>query len=168
MAVRQINVERFSVISTKQFGDVVSSIEGQVGHPDIRKSLGEVSSAIDEDELKRTVVTAAGPTNLLEFARFDQGEVLRKETGETGPQMLRLLIGIPLTMRKMTKHVHDARSYAPVTILIDERTDGVHISYDRMTSFLAPYEESAATEVARELDATVENVLTKAATGAAL
>ena len=71
-------------------------------------------------------------------------------------------------MRKMTKHVHDARSYAPVTILIDERTDGVHISYDRMTSFLAPYEESAATEVARELDATVENVLTKAATGAAL
>jgi len=95
MAVRQINVERFSVISTKQFGDVVSSIEGQVGHPDIRKSLGEVSSAIDEDELKRTVVAAAGPTNLLEFARFDQGEVLRKETGETGPQMLRLLIGNP-------------------------------------------------------------------------
>ncbi|HEY9503153.1 MAG TPA: DUF302 domain-containing protein [Pyrinomonadaceae bacterium] len=164
MAVRQINVERFSVISTKQFSDVVSSIEAQVGHPDIRKFLSEVSSAIDEDELKRTVDAAVGPTNLLEFARFDQGEVLRKETGEAGPQMLRLLIGNPLTMRKMAKHVHDAGSYAPVTILIDERTDGVHISYDRMTSFLAPYGESAATEVARELDATVESVLTKAAT----
>ena len=164
MAVRQINVERFSVISTKQFSDVVSSIEAQVGHPDIRKFLSEVSSAIDEDELKRTVDAAVGPTNLLEFARFDQGEVLRKETGEAGPQMLRLLIGNPLTMRKMAKHVHDAGSYAPVTILIDERTDGVHISYDRMTSFLAPYGESTATEVARELDATVESVLTKAAT----
>ena len=27
----------------------------------------------------------------------------------------------------------------PVTILIDERPDGVHLSYDRMASFLKPY-----------------------------
>jgi hypothetical protein len=52
--------------------------------------------------------------------------------------MLRLLIGNPLVMKEMAKHVPDAGSYAPVTILIDERPDGVYLSYDRMESALAP------------------------------
>ena len=164
MAVRQIKVERFSVISTKSFGDVLSGIEQQIGDPDIRKFLGEISTARSDEELERMVNAVVGPTNLMEFARFDQGEVLRKELGENGPRMLRLLVGNPLTMRKMAKHIHDAGSYAPVTILIDERPDGVHLSYDRMASFLAPYQESAAIDVAKELDTTVESVLANAAT----
>jgi len=63
----------------------------------------------------------------------------------------------------MVKHVPDAGSYAPVTILIDERANSVHLSYDRMTSFLAPYENAAALKVARDLDAKVEALLTSAA-----
>ena len=47
--------------------------------------------------------------------------------------------------------------------LIDERPDGVHLSYDRMTSFLAPYNNAAALNVARELDAKVEALLASAA-----
>jgi len=35
--------------------------------------------------------------------------------------MIRFLIGNPLIMRQMVQHVPDAGSYAPVTILIDER-----------------------------------------------
>ena len=42
-------------------------------------------------------------------------------------------------MKEMAKTVPDAASYAPVTILIDERADGVHLSYDSMASLLAPY-----------------------------
>ena len=49
--------------------------------------------------------------------------------------------------------------------LIDERTDGVHLSYDRMASFLAPYGNSEALKVARELDAKIEALLTAAAVG---
>jgi len=63
----------------------------------------------------------------------------------------------------MVKHVPDAGSYAPVTILIDERPGGVHMSYDRMASLLAPYENVEALKVARELDAKVEAMLTSAA-----
>jgi hypothetical protein len=66
-------------------------------------------------------------------------------------------------MREMVKHVPDAGSYAPVTILIDERPDGVHISYDRMSSCLAPYENAEALKVARDLDAKVEGLLSSAA-----
>jgi len=62
-------------------------------------------------------------------------------------------------MRRMAEHVPDAGSYAPVTILIDERLDGVHLSYDRMASFLATYKNEEALKVARELDAKVEGLL---------
>jgi len=50
-------------------------------------------------------------------------------------------------MKEMAKHVPDAASYAPVTILIDERSDNVHLSYDRMTRLLAPHENSDALAV---------------------
>ena len=76
---------------------------------------------------------------------------------------LRLVIGNPLVMKEMAKHVPDAGSYAPVTVLVDERTDGVHLSYDRMASFLEPYENLDALKVARELDAKVEKLLNDAA-----
>jgi len=50
-------------------------------------------------------------------------------------------------------------AYAPVTILINERTDGVHLSYDLMESLLASYGSKAALEVARELDEKIERLL---------
>jgi hypothetical protein len=68
-------------------------------------------------------------------------------------------------MKEMAKHVPDAGSYAPVTVLVDERVDGVHLSYDRMASFLAVYGNSEALAVAKELDKKVEDILSDAAGG---
>jgi len=59
----------------------------------------------------------------------------------------------------MVKHVPDAGSYAPVTVLVDERADGVRLSYDRMASFQSPYGNAAALTVARELDSKIERLL---------
>jgi uncharacterized protein (DUF302 family) len=67
-------------------------------------------------------------------------------------------------MKEMAKHVPDAGSYAPVRVLlVDERDDGVHLSYDRMTSFLSPYESPDTLKVARKLDSKVERLLNNAA-----
>ena len=88
---------------------------------------------------------------------------MRKETGRQTPKMIRFVIGNPLIMKEMAKHVPDAGSYAPVTVLVDERGDGVHLSYDRMASLLAPYGNRDALEVARDLDSKVENLLRNAA-----
>ena len=95
----------------------------------------------------------------MEFTRFDLGEILRKEQGTTAPRSLRLVAGNPLIMKQMVKHLPDAGSYAPVTMLIDERPDGVHLSYDRMASFLSPYGNSQALAVARDLDTKIETIL---------
>jgi hypothetical protein len=66
-------------------------------------------------------------------------------------------------MKQMLERSPDAGPYAPVTILVDERLDGVRLSYDRMASFLAPYGNGEALKVARDLDAKIETILTKAA-----
>ena len=97
------------------------------------------------------------------FMQLDQGAVVRKETGHETPKMIRFIIGNPLIMKEMAKNVPDAGSYALVTVLVDERADGVHLSYDRIASFLAPYAKAAALEVARDLDRKVEKILQQAA-----
>jgi uncharacterized protein (DUF302 family) len=129
----------------------------------MQRFVGRIAASKSEADLEAIVRAAVGPTDLMEFIRFDQGEVLRKELGENAPRVLRLVVGNPVTMKKMVKFVHDAGSYAPVTILIDERPDGVHLSYDRIAGFIASYGNAEALQVAQALDATVETLIEAAA-----
>lgn len=73
------------------------------------------------------------------------------------------MIGNPVIMKELVKRVPDAGSYAPVTVLVDERFDGNYLSYDRMASFLASYRNPDALKVAQDLDAKVQAMLTQAA-----
>ena len=165
MATRQVNVQRFSVTSSRGLDDVIGAIDGVVGHPNMNTFRQNITNAQTEAELERVVNAAVGSAGLMEFTRFDLGEVLRKEDGVSAPRSLRLIVGNPLIMTQMVKLTPDAGSYAPVTILVDERPDGVHLSYDTMVSFLAPYGNPGALRVARDLDEKVEALLTAAAAG---
>jgi uncharacterized protein (DUF302 family) len=163
ISTRRINVERVNVTSRKSFPDVLSKFEAAVGHPDIQEFWKHMTAAKTKVEMEKVVQSALGPSGFMEFARFDHGGVVHK--GESGDysKVFRVVIGNPLIMREMVKHVPDAGSYAPVTILINECPDGVQISYDRMASLLAPYENTAALQVAKDLDAKVEALLAAAA-----
>jgi uncharacterized protein (DUF302 family) len=160
--IRKIEVERFTLSSSKPFDEVVAALNSAVGHPDMAEFWKSTHRAQSDAELQNTIEEGLGPTGLMLFAEFDHGAVVRKGTGRATPRMIRFVIGNPLIMREMAKHVPDAGSYAPVTVLVDERADGVHLSYDRMASFLAPYKNAAALKVARDLDAKVEALLTSA------
>jgi uncharacterized protein (DUF302 family) len=162
MTTRQIQVQRFSVTSSKSFDEVVAGVDAAIGHPHIKAFSSEVATAKTYSELEEVVHRVLGPSDLMEFTRFDLGAILRKEKG-TARNSLRLVAGNPLIMKRMVEHLPDAGSYAPVTILIDERTDGVHLSYDRMASLLDPYGNEEAMKVARDLDSKVELLLTAAA-----
>src|ERR1700734_3055760 len=163
MGVQEINVQRFSVVSSKKFDDVVAKLAAGVGHPDMRAMFKNISLAKKYEEVEKIIQPGLGPTGLMEFMRFDHGEVVRKDRGEKTPRVMRFLIGNPLVMKKMVEHVPDAGSYAPTTVLVDERADGVHLSYDTMASFLEVYGNAEALKVARELDAKMEALLTVAA-----
>jgi uncharacterized protein (DUF302 family) len=159
-----VNVQRFSVISSKSFQDVLAKLDAAIGHPNMAAFRNDVGSATTFAELEALVQKVIGPAGLMEFARFDLGEVLCKKLGERVPKSVRLVIGNPLIMAQMVEHVPDAGSYAPVTILVDERPKGVHLSYDKMASFLSPYGSPEALKVAQDLDTKVETLLTTAAT----
>lgn len=160
--IRKIEVQRFSLISSKPFDQVVAVLDASIGHPDMAEFGRSTNEASSIAELKRAV-EGLSEAGLMLFMQLDHGAVVRKETGLDTPRIIRFVISNPLIMMEMVKHVPDAGSYAPVTVLVDERADGVRLSYDRMASLLAPYGNPDALEVARDLDAKVEDLLQKAA-----
>ena len=159
MSTRRFEVERVSVTSSRPFEAVVAALKDAVGRLDLVEFAKASKQAGTFAELKEVIDRNPGKTGLMLFMELDHGAVLRKETGLTTPKILRLVIGNPLVMKEMAKHVPEAGSYAPVTVLVDERGDGVHLSYDRMASLLAPYGNMDAIAVARDLDSKIENLL---------
>jgi uncharacterized protein (DUF302 family) len=158
MPIRDIQLRRYTVSTREKFADVLAALDAQIGHPQMEGFRNAMTQARSSDELKSVIDSALGPAGLMEFTRFDFGEVLRKDD-ESAPRSLRLVAGNPLIMKEMVKHVPDAGSYAPITILVDERDDGVCVSYDLMESLLAPYASAPASEVARGLDAKVKSLI---------
>jgi uncharacterized protein (DUF302 family) len=163
MPTLEILLRRFSIVSSRSFEEVVSMLTATIGRPDMTSFYSAIAAATSLVELEEVVHGAVGSSDLMEFVRFDAGEVLRKEQSGQGPRILRLVVGNPLIMKEMARAVPEAAAYAPVTILIDERPDGVHLGYDSMASLLAPYGSQAALAVARDLDAKIENLLTTVA-----
>jgi uncharacterized protein (DUF302 family) len=130
MNTRRVEIERFSLISSKPFQTVLAALRAAVGHPDLAEFAKAAKDARSFAELEDVVQRQLGETGLMSFLELDHGSILRKETGLDTPRIVRLLIGNPLIMKEMAKHVPDAGSYAPVTILLNERPDGVHLTYD--------------------------------------
>jgi hypothetical protein len=134
MATLQIEIQRFSPTSSKSFETVVAAaVYAAVEHPDLnkfRRKLGSTKTYAAMEKLNREVVATIRlhgvPSHLITVRSCE------KEADEGTARMLRLVIGNPLIMKQMVEHVPDAGSYAPVTILIDERSDdGRHRTHRR-------------------------------------
>jgi uncharacterized protein (DUF302 family) len=163
MTIAKVEVERFSLTSSKSFDAVVAALKSAVGQPDMVEFFKETRATNSFPDLERVVQSGLGRTDLMLFAEFDLGDILRRESGSKKPKIMRFVIGNPLIMKEMVKHVPDAGSYAPVTVLVDERPDGVHVSYDKMESYLMQYGSSEALAVAQNLDAKITTLLRECA-----
>ena len=159
MTIAKIEVERFSLTCSKPFDAVVATLKSAIGQPDMVEFFKATRAANSFPDLERVVKSGLGRTGLMLFAELDLGDILRRETGPDTPRSMRFLVGNPLIMKEMVKHVPDAGSYAPVTLLVDERPDGVHVSYDKMVSYLVSYGSVDALAIARSLDATITTLL---------
>ena len=163
MTSRKIVVERLDFVTNKSFEQVLCELEKGIGRPDINGYFKQKAAGKSMEEYASLVNGAAGTADLMEFMRLDPGAVLRKDPAAKAFKMVRIIAGNPLIMKQMAEHVPDAGSYAPVTILVSKRKDGVHLSYDTMSSYLAPYQNEPALEVARGLDEKVIALLEQAA-----
>jgi uncharacterized protein (DUF302 family) len=159
MEVRTVNVQRWSIVSQKPFETVVAAVEAAIGRPNMREFAKDIAAAAMYSEMREVVQNAVSEIGLMEFMRLDVGAVLAKAHPKRDAKSIRLLIGNPLIMESMARLVPDAASYAPVTVLIDRRPDGVHLSYDEMASLLAPYGNAEAVEIAGDLDIKVRRML---------
>jgi uncharacterized protein (DUF302 family) len=162
MQTRQVNLQRWSITSQKPFDAVVAAVEEEIGRPNMVEFVAKMTAATSYDEMQKVVHDSVSEIGLMEFMRLDHGAVLRKAGGDGNRKSVRLIVGNPLIMQSMTRLVPDAGSYAPVTVLIDQRPDGVHLSYDEMASVLAPYGNAEALKIARDLDAKVKRLLKSA------
>ena len=78
MPTIELQVHRVSTVSQRPFEDVVSRLTANIGHPDMQNFPRAFASATTLGDLEKVVQTALGSSNLMEFARYDMGEVLRK------------------------------------------------------------------------------------------
>ena len=161
--VLQVPIRRYTIESERPFADVLGGIFGGISRPDIGTLFSDLEASTSYEQFSSLVQQAQGSAGLMRFWQLDLDVALTLDPqarDQAGCRLVRLIAGNPVTMGEMTRHVADAGSYAPVTVLIDERKDGIHLSYDRMASFLGSYGNSVALKVAQELDSKVEALLT--------
>lgn len=159
MTRRDISIRRLSTVSNRSFEQIVRTLTSTIGRPNLQVFQSAAAAARTVAEFETIVHAATGASGFMELARFDSSGFRRKERGGLGPRILRLVLGDPIIMREMARTVPDAAPYAPTTILIDERPDGVHLSYDSVASLIAPFRSRFALSLANELDAKIEGML---------
>lgn len=162
MTTKKIVVERVTFMSNKPFDEVLGLLDKGIGRPNFGELGRRMSEAATFEEYSSVIRGVVGSADLMEFLRLDLGSALRKDPHVAAYKIVRIIAGNPLIMKQMTEHVPDAGSYAPVTILVYEQEDGVHVSYDKMESYLAGCGSAKALQVANDLDAKVIRLLTEA------
>jgi uncharacterized protein (DUF302 family) len=162
MTSRKIEVERVTFVSKRTFNEVLGLLDGGIGRPNFGELSKRTKEAATFEEYEGILRSAVGSADLMEFLRLDLGAALKKDPAIAAYPIVRIIAGNPLIMRQMVESVPDAGSYAPVTILVYQQADGVHVSYDLMASYLAGCGSERALKVARDLDAKVLKLLTEA------
>ena len=154
---RTIQLEHVKIESRNSFAAVKAALESLVPQIDARifvlLQYGESERA--RQELER------GP-ELSIFSSRDHGGLLQI-TGQPR-KAVQYAIGNPLTATRMMQRQLQAALYAPLRVMLYENEAGrATFEYDRPSSLLGQFGDERVAAVARELDASLESVLVKAA-----
>jgi hypothetical protein len=165
--VLEIVVRRHVFTSEQPFPAVLDGIFSGISQPDIGQLFSKLAASTSYEQFASLVQQAQGSAGLMLFLRLDLDAALALDPqakGQAGRRLVRLIAGNPVTMGEMTRHLPDAGSYAPVTILVQELPDGgTRVAYDSVASAIARYDDAAASEVAGRLDTEVLGLLRQVA-----
>src|ERR1700689_1342946 len=164
--VLEVLVRRHVFDSDRPFSTVLDGIFGGISRPDIEWLFSQLAASTSYDQFSSLVQQAQGSAGLMRFLQLDLDAALTLDprAHQAGRRLVRLIAGNPVTMGQMTRHLPAAGSYAPVTILIQEPPGGgTQVAYDTVASAIAPYDDAAASQVARRLDTEVLTLLRHAA-----
>jgi hypothetical protein len=161
--VLTVAVRRHILQTDRGFAEVLDGIYTGISRPDFPGLLAKLRACSSYEDFSNSVEEAQGSSGLMLFMQLDLDTALELDPQATavhGRHLVRVIAGNPATMGKMTRHVADAGSYAPVTILVGETEQrGTRVAYDTVTSQLAPYGDAEANLVAEGLDCEVLSLL---------
>ena len=161
--VLEVRVRRHVFTSERPFAEIMDGIYGGISQPDVGGLFRQLAESTSYEQFTALVRQAQGSAGLMRFLELELDRALALDPqagGSAGLGLVRLIAGNPVTMGEMTRHVPDAGSYAPVTILIQELPAGrTRLAYDSVASDIAIYDNPAANEVAENLDAEVLTLL---------
>jgi uncharacterized protein (DUF302 family) len=158
----QVTVERHELVSGATFDTVLDAVLAGLGRPDFPEFQKRIEWLKSWPEFHDAVEAEAGSAGLMVFLQLDVGSVLELNPEEPSYKSVRIIAGNPVTMSGMAGTTPEAASFAPVTILVYEATDGVHLVYDTMVSNV-PELTGRAADTAHTLDAEVLHLLRTAA-----
>jgi hypothetical protein len=161
--VVDVAVRRHVFDNQRPFQSVLDGIFGGISQPDIDSLFAKLQASTSWEQFSGLVRQAQGSAGLMRFWQLELDDALARDPqarDKAGRRLVRLIAGNPVTMGQMTRHVADAGSYAPVTILIEETSDGgTRVAYDSVASEIAPYGDADASAVAGRLDGEVLGLL---------
>ena len=161
--VLEVVVRRHVFTSERPFPAVLDGIFSGISQPDIGQLFSKLAASSSYEQFCSLVQQAQGSAGLMRFLQLDLDNALALDPqakGQAGRRLVRLIAGNPVTMGEMTRHVPDAGSYAPVTLLIQQLPDGgTRVAYDSVASDIASYHDPGASEVAERLDTEVPGLL---------
>src|SRR5580698_6352616 len=117
--MRKIEIERFSLTTSKPFDEVIAGVNAGIGHPDMAEFGRSTHQARSLAELRSAVEKGLSTAGLMLFMQLDNGAIMRKVTNRETSNMICFIIGNSHIMMDMVKLAPDEGSYAPVTTLVD-------------------------------------------------
>jgi len=134
----------------------------------LEKILGHFPEGVQQDIIERPQLAqqrlkaAEGAQELMIFLVFDHGAALNMVGARRNAKQY--LIGNPLTAIQMSQHDIRAALYAPLRVLVYEKTVGTTIvEYDQPSSLFGQFGREDVTHVASTLDTKLERVIAQAA-----
>lgn len=112
--VLDVPVRRYIIESERSFPDVLDGIFGGISRPDITSLFGDLEASTSYEQFSSLVRQAQGAAGLMRFwqLNLDVGLTLDPlASHRISRRLVRLIVGNPVTMGEMTRHVADAGSY---------------------------------------------------------
>ena len=106
--VLDVPVRRYIIESERSFPDVRDGIFGGISRPDITSLFGDLEASTSYEQFGSLVRQAQGAAGLMRFwqLNLDVGLTLDLLTSHrTSRRLVRLIVGNPVTMGEMTRHV---------------------------------------------------------------
>lgn len=151
-----ITIEHVTVTTNKPSADVREALEEKMVMADVLKHL-ETTNATYEQK-RQAIEELLGKRHFFVFCIIEHGDLLSL-AGNPG-KAVQYTIGNPLLAIQMTQHVLAVCLYAPFKLAVYEYDNGrTVISYDRLSSFVAQFNNEEATRMAQHVDALLEDLL---------